>query len=89
MNVYRSLFLYALVLALLLIVAYRSIRFVKPNERAVVFRLGKFIGVQSGPLVIIIPYMDQVVRVRLQQIEGSELMSEEELLRRIAKIYES
>jgi len=88
-NVYRSLFLYALVLALLLIVAYRSIRFVKPNERAVVFRLGKFVGVQSGPLVIIIPYMDQVVRVRLQQIEGSELMSEEELLRRIAKIYES
>ena len=89
MNVYRSLFRYALVLALLLIVAYRSVRFVKPNERAVVFRLGKFVGVQSGPLVIIIPYMDQVVRVRLQQIEGSEAMSEEELQRRIAKIYES
>ena len=89
MNVYRSLFLYALVIALLLIVAYRSIRFVKPNERAVVFRLGKFVGVQPGPLVIIIPYVDHVVRVRLQQIEGSDGMSEEELQQRITKIYES
>lgn len=54
-----------------------------------IFRLGKFLGVHSGPVVITVPYLDQMVRVRLQQIEGSERMSEEELLQRIAKIYES
>ena len=88
MSSYRTAFLYALVIALLVIVAFRSVRFVKPTERAVVFRLGKFVGVQSGPVVIIFPYLDHVVRVRLQQIEGSERMSEEELLERIAKIYQ-
>ena len=86
---YRTVFLYALLIILLLIVAARTVRFVKSNERAVIFRLGRFVRVQSGPLVIIIPYLDQVVRVRLQQIEGSERMAEEELQRRIAKIYES
>ena len=84
-----AVFLYALLIILSLIVVARTVRFVKPNERAVIFRLGRFVRVQSGPLVIIIPYLDQVVRVRLQQIEGSERMSEEELQQRIAKIYES
>ena len=81
--------LYALLIILLLIVLVRTVRFVKSNERAVIYRLGRFVRVQSGPLIIVIPYLDQVVRVRLQQIEGSEAMSEEELQRRIAKIYES
>jgi regulator of protease activity HflC (stomatin/prohibitin superfamily) len=86
---YRALFLYALLITLLFMVAARSVRFVKPNERAVIFRLGKFASVQSGPIVLIVPYLDQVVRIRVQQIEGAERMSEAELLTRIAKIYES
>jgi regulator of protease activity HflC (stomatin/prohibitin superfamily) len=81
--------LYALLITLLLIVAARSVRFLKSNERAVIFRFGKFVGVQPGRVVIVVPYLDQVVRVRVQQIEGSEQMSEEELQRRITKIYES
>lgn len=82
--------LYYVALALaLLIIALKSFRIVKGNERAAIFRLGKFLGVQAGPVVLLIPYLDQVVKVRVQQIEGSEQMSEEELRRRIAKIYES
>ena len=83
-------FLYfaALTIALLLI-AFKSFRIVQENERAVIFRLGKLLGVYAGPVVIMIPYLDQVVKIRVQQIEGSEQMSEEELRRRIAKIYES
>ena len=86
---YRTVFLYVLVFTLFLIVVARSVRLFKPNERAVIFRLGKFVSVQSGPVVLIVPYLDQVVRVRVQQIEGSDRMSEEELRQRIAKIYES
>ena len=89
MSSFRVLFLYAFLITLLLIVAARSVRFVKPNERAVIFRLGKLASVQSGPIVLIVPYLDQVVRIRVQQIEGGERMSEAELLTRIAKIYES
>jgi len=88
-SAYREVFVYVLFIILLLIVAARTVRFVKPNERAVIFRLGKFVSVRAGPIVIIVPYLDRVVRVRVQQIEGGERMSEEELARRIEKIYES
>jgi len=84
-----SLLYFAALTLALLIIALKSFRIVKENERAAKFRLGKFLGVQPGPLVLLIPYLDQVVKVRVQQIEGSEQMSEEELRRRIEKIYES
>jgi len=84
-----SLLYFAALTLALLIIALKSFRIVKENERAAKFRLGKFLGVKPGPLVLLIPYLDQVVKVRVQQIEGSEQMSEEELRRRIAKIYES
>jgi regulator of protease activity HflC (stomatin/prohibitin superfamily) len=80
---------YALLSVLLLIIAFRSVRFVKKSERAVLFRLGKFVSVHTGPVVILVPYIDRLVRIRVQQIEGAEGMSEGELVRRIAKIYES
>jgi len=86
---YRDVILYALLITLLLIVAARTVRFVRPDERAVIFRLGKFISVRPGPVVLVVPYIDHVIRLRVQQIEGSERMSEAELLKRIAKIYES
>jgi regulator of protease activity HflC (stomatin/prohibitin superfamily) len=84
-----SLLYFAALTLALLIIALKSFRILKENERAAIFRLGKFLGVQPGPVVLIIPYLDQVVKVRVQQIEGSEQMSEEELRRRIATIYES
>jgi regulator of protease activity HflC (stomatin/prohibitin superfamily) len=84
-----SLLYFAALTLALLIIALKSFRIVKENERAAKFRLVKFHGVQPGPLVLLIPYLDRVVKVRVQQIEGSEQMSEEELRRRIAKIYES
>ena len=89
MRQYFSLLYFAALSFSLLIIALKSFRIVKEDERAVIFRLGKFLGVQSGPVVLIIPYLDQVIKVRVHQIEGSGQMSEEELRKRIAKIYES
>jgi|GEM_PF-1898866 len=86
---YFSLLYFAALSLSLLIIALKSFRIVKEDERAAIFRLGKFFGVKAGPVVLIIPYLDQVVKVRVQQIEGSEQMREEELRRRIAQIYES
>ena len=89
MSQFFDLLYFAALFLALLIIALKSFRIVKENERAAIFRLGKFLGVHAGPVVLIIPYLDQVVKVRVQQIEGSERMSEEELQRRIAQIYES
>lgn len=59
----------ALVLAIILLVA--SIRILRQYERAVVFTLGKFQKVKGPGLVILIPFIQEMVRVdlRIQVIE--------------------
>ena len=73
----------------LVIVGTKAIVITRSNERAVVFRLGKYVNVRSAGVVMIVPFLDQVVKVRADQIAGSERMSEEQLLQRIAQIYQS
>mgnify|MGYP000034599046 CR=1 FL=1 len=58
--------LYVSVLLLLLIGA--SIRILREYERGVVFTLGRFTGVKGPGLIIIIPLVQQMVRVDLRTI---------------------
>jgi len=74
-------------LIVLLLVAVKSVVMVKPDERAVLFRLGKFVGVRPPGLNITVPFLDRVVRVRVDQINGHEIMSEQELIEKIGKNY--
>ena len=69
------------------IIATKSIVIARSDERAVVFRLGEFLNVRSPGVVMIVPFLDRVVKVRTEQIAGSERMTEEQLLQRIAEIY--
>lgn len=82
-----AIFYFFFVLLVLLVIAAKSVVIVKPEERAVIFRLAKFLGVQSPGLVMIVPFIDKVVKVRTDQITGSERMTEDQLLERIAEIY--
>jgi len=45
-----------------------AIRILREYERAVVFRLGRLVGVKGPGLVILIPIMDRMVRVSLRVI---------------------
>ena len=74
-------------LIVFLILALKSFVIVKPDERAVVFRLGQFAAVHSAGVVLAAPFLDKVVKIRVEQIAGWDRMSEGELLERIAKIY--
>ena len=86
-EVMRVFVFYLVVLVTLGILAAKSLVFIKPHERAVVLRLGKFVGVLSPGLNIVLPFVDRVVKVRLDQIQGHELMSEQQLLDKIAQLY--
>jgi len=59
---------YAVIAALVLALAFSSIRVIREYERAVVFTLGRFTSVKGPGLIILIPYVQQAVRVDLRTI---------------------
>ena len=58
----------AVLALLLLILLASSIRILREYERGVIFRLGRLIG-QKGPgLILLIPIVDQMVRIDLRTV---------------------
>lgn len=53
-------------LAILAILALFSIKITRQYERAVVFRLGRLAGVKGPGIFVIIPFVDQIIRVDLR-----------------------
>ncbi len=59
-------FLFLLVIILMLL--FNAIRILREYERAVVFRLGRMIGVKGPGLIILIPVLDRMVKVSLRTV---------------------
>lgn len=59
---------YALILVVLIGILATALRILREYERAVVFTLGRYSGVKGPGLVIIIPIVQQIVRVGLRTI---------------------
>ncbi|NTU53420.1 MAG: slipin family protein [Chlorobiaceae bacterium] len=59
-----------LLVLLVLVVAFfvSSVKIMSEYERAVVFRLGRIIGAKGPGLIILIPYIDRMVRVDLRTV---------------------
>jgi regulator of protease activity HflC (stomatin/prohibitin superfamily) len=62
------LFAVVIVVALIATLAGASIRILREYERAVVFRLGRLLGVKGPGLVLLIPGIDRMVRVDLRTV---------------------
>jgi len=60
-------FLAPFVLIFMIVVA-ASIKVLREYERAVVFRLGRLIGIKGPGLIILIPFVDRMVRVSLRTV---------------------
>jgi regulator of protease activity HflC (stomatin/prohibitin superfamily) len=56
------------VIALVVTLAASSIRILREYERAVVFRLGRLLGVKGPGLILLIPWVDRMVRVDLRTV---------------------
>lgn len=83
----RMLIFNVFVLVVLGVLAARSMVYAKPDERVVVFRLGKFFRVGPPGLNITVPFMDKAIKVRVDQIREHALMSEQQLREKITEIY--
>jgi regulator of protease activity HflC (stomatin/prohibitin superfamily) len=58
-----TLYFFAPIVVLLAIVLAMSVRILREYERAVMFTLGRFTGVKGPGLILMIPYVQQMVRV--------------------------
>jgi regulator of protease activity HflC (stomatin/prohibitin superfamily) len=57
-----------IVIALVVTLAASSIRILREYERAVVFRLGRLLGIKGPGLILLIPGVDRMVRVDLRTV---------------------
>jgi regulator of protease activity HflC (stomatin/prohibitin superfamily) len=55
-------------LVLVLFVLANSLRILREYERGVIFRLGRFVGVRGPGLIILIPFIERMVRVSLRTV---------------------
>jgi len=59
---------FGVVVLLLIMLVSSAIRVLREYERAVVFRLGRFVGVKGPGLFLLIPMVDRMVRVSLRVV---------------------
>jgi len=58
----------ALLIILFIIILSSMIRILREYERGVIFRLGRFIGVKGPGLILLIPFIDRMVKVGLRVV---------------------
>lgn len=59
---------YLVIVVLLFMVIASAIKVMREYERAVIFRLGRLIAVKGPGLIILIPFIDKMVRVSLRTV---------------------
>ncbi|HRK84328.1 MAG TPA: slipin family protein [Alcaligenes sp.] len=59
---------YILILFLAFVVLIKSVRVLREYQRAVVFTLGRFTAVRGPGLILVIPFLQQIVRVDLRVV---------------------
>ena len=64
----------------LLAIAWSTIRFLREDERAVVYRLGRPLGARGPGIVLLLPFLDRMVKVSLAAV-ALDVPSEEVVTR--------
>ena len=81
-----QLLFYLFLLLIFAMLAFKSFVKIREGEYVVIYRLGK-LDRWSGPgAIIIIPFIDRVVRIPLHQIPNWQTMPQEELEKNVVTI---
>lgn len=80
---------FAALLLLLVIIAY-AIRILREYERGVVFTLGRFTGVKGPGLILLVPYVQQMMRVdlrtRVLDVPSQDVISRDNVSVRVSAV---
>lgn len=68
MDLFADLAFYVVPVLILLIIVAAAIKILREYERGVVFTLGRFTGVKGPGLILLIPLVQQMVRVDLRTL---------------------
>src|SRR6187549_3341355 len=66
MAMFADLAFYLVAILILLVIIASAIKILREYERGVVFTLGRFTGVKGPGLILLIPYVQQMIRVDLR-----------------------
>lgn len=55
-------------LLILIVILFSAIRILREYERGVIFRLGRLVGVKGPGLILLIPFVDRMVKVSLRTV---------------------
>lgn len=56
------------IVALIIVLAFMSPKILREYERGIVFRLGRFVGVRGPGLIVLIPFVEKMVRISLRVV---------------------
>lgn len=68
MNLFGSFSFFAVLIILLALLIASAIKILREYERGVVFTLGRFTGVKGPGLILLVPFVQQIVRVDLRTV---------------------
>ncbi|MCT7377089.1 slipin family protein [Chelativorans salis] len=68
MNLFGGFTFYAVLIVILLFILASAIKILREYERGVVFTLGRFTAVKGPGLILIIPFVQQMVRIDLRTL---------------------
>ena len=68
MEIPFEIFTYIAIVLLLILFLSAAIKVLREYERAVIFTLGRYTGVRGPGLILLIPYIQQMVRVDLRVV---------------------
>jgi regulator of protease activity HflC (stomatin/prohibitin superfamily) len=80
------IFLSVIFLVMMLVIAAKTLAVAKEDELLVVFRLGRLLTVYGPGRSMVVPFIDRVIRVKLETIPGWQELSEDELQHRAAEL---
>lgn len=66
MGMFVDLAVYGVIVLILLLIIGSAIKILREYERGVIFTLGRFTGVKGPGLILLIPYVQQMIRVDLR-----------------------
>jgi regulator of protease activity HflC (stomatin/prohibitin superfamily) len=82
----KLLLFYTFVMIVLLGIAAKCLAVAKEDERLVILRFGKLLGVYGPGLSLVVPFLDRVVRIKVETIPGWRDLGESELREKAAEI---
>jgi len=85
-TMFAQLFFFIFLLLVFAVLALKSLVTIKEGEYAAIFRLGKLLRLSGPGAIIIIPFIDRVIRVPVDHIVGWQTMPREELDKKVVDI---